>query len=181
MSLIIWLLIEGSFVSRTISGAMSLLITSVASNVGRISSKFILSFVMMVLPFFVILILLLSMISSSANCEILIFSFSHILFSCYKMWLVLCTLFFECAEIDYPSSRTYSLNEWIPWSRDTIQGGHYNLCILNFFIHCFKLFFDPGDLCEVWLYGLRILDLHILQPVPQSHLPVYVLSFKQFG
>ena len=47
-----------------------------------------------------------------------------------------------------------------------ILGGHYhNFCILHFFFYCFKLFFDLRDPCKVLLYGLCVLDLHILQLV----------------
>ena len=74
MSLFILLLVEGASTFRTISEVISLVITSVASNVGRIYSEFLMPFVMMVLPFVVMVILLLSMISSGVNCEILIFN-----------------------------------------------------------------------------------------------------------
>ena len=91
--------------------------------------------------------------------------------------LLVCALPRVCWKQSLPSG-THSSNEWIPCPRETIQGGHYNLCILHFFIHCFKLFFDLRYPCKVWLYGLCILDLHILQLVPQIHLLIYVLPFK---
>ena len=37
------------------------------------------------------------------------------------------------------------------------------------------------DPCKVWLYGLCILDLHILQQFSQSHIPIYALLFKYIG
>ena len=45
------------------------------------------------------------------------------------------------------------------WSWEAIQGGHYHFCILHFFFPRLKLLFD------LWLHGLYILDLHILQLV----------------
>ena len=82
-----------------------------------------------------------------------------------------------CWKQSLPSG-THSSNEWIPWSRETIQGGYHHFCILHFFFDRFKLFFDLRDPCKVWLYHLCILDLHILQLVSQSHPLIYVLPFK---
>ena len=62
-------------------------------------------------------------------------------------------------------SGIHSSNEWIPWSWEAIQGGYHHFCILHFFFNHFNLFSDLRDPCKVWLYGLCILDLHILQLV----------------
>ena len=90
---------------------------------------------------------------------------------------LVCTLPRVYWKYSLPSG-THSSNEWIPWSWEGIQGGYHNFCILYFFIHCFKLFFDLRDPCKVWLYGLCILDLYILQLISQSHLLIYILPFK---
>ena len=157
---------------------MFLIITSVALNVGRISSEFLLSFVMIFLSFVVMVILLLSMISLGVNYESFIFSFSHLLFSYYDSIFFLCPIFLDSTEIDQISSGTISLNEWIPWSWETIQGGHNNLFFFYLLFNLFELFIDLSNPCEVKLYSLGVLYLHILQVVPQSQLPVDVLSFE---
>ena len=104
MYFLILLLVEGAFVSRTISQVMWLIITSVASNIGRISS--VLSFVMMVLPFVVMVILLVSLIYSGVNCERLILNCSHVLFSYYELRFFFCTFFPESTKVDRTSFGT---------------------------------------------------------------------------
>ena len=79
MSLILF--IEGVFVLRKISCKVPLFITSVTSNVGRISSELLL---FLVLLFVVMVVLLLFVVSSCVDCESLIFSCSHLLFSSYE-------------------------------------------------------------------------------------------------
>ena len=101
-------------------------------------------------------------------------------FSLLLLWVELhlvCTLPRVSWKWSLPSG-THSSNEWIPWSWESIQGGYHNVCILYFFFYCFKLFFDFRDPCKVWLYGLCILDLNILQLVSPSHLSICVLPFK---
>jgi len=71
---LVWLVVEGAFVSQTVYGVVSFFIISVASSIGRISTQFIFSCVMMVLPSIVMMVLLISIISSGVNCESLIFS-----------------------------------------------------------------------------------------------------------
>ena len=68
-----------------------------------------------------------------------------------------------------------------PMILEAIQGGYHHFCILHFFFYCYKLFFDLRYPCKVWLYGLCILDLHILQLFSQSHILIYVLPFKWLG
>ena len=95
------------------------------------------------------------------------------MFSCFIYFL--CTLFSEFAEIYQPPYCINSLNEWVPWSRDTIQGSHYNLSFAEILFNNFKLLFDLRNSCEVRLYSLRVLYLHILQLVPQSHILIDAL------
>ena len=49
------------------------------------------------------------------------------------------------------------LNEWIPWSWETIQGGHNILSFFYPFFTCFELFLDLRNHREVGLCGLWIL------------------------
>ena len=44
-------------------------------------------------------------------------------------------------------------------------GRPFKVAITTFAFYCFKLFSALRDPCKVWLYGLYILDLHILQLV----------------
>ena len=109
MYFLIGLLVDIFFVPGTISGVVSLLITSVSSNIGRmIFSELLLSFMMMFLPLVVMVVLLLY---CGVSCESLIFSCSHILFSCYESKFFLCAFFSESAERDQVPSCTDSLNE----------------------------------------------------------------------
>ena len=118
----------------------------------------------------------LSLISSSVNCGSLIFSCSHLLISCYESSFLLCAFFPEYAKGDQLPSCTHSLNEWIPWSWEAIQGGHNNLF---FFFDCFKLFLELSNPCEVGLHGLSVHCLHILQLIPQCQFFIDVISFTQ--
>ena len=59
---------------------------------------------------------------------------------------------------------------FLSWMNPMILVGYHHFCILHFFFYCFKLFFDLRDPCKVWLHGLCILDLHILQLVSQSNI-----------
>ena len=145
------LLVEGVLVLVTISCKVSLFTTSVASNVWRIFSELVL---FPVLIFVVMVVLLLFVVSSGVYCESLIFSCSHILFSCYESRLYFFTLFLESAKRDHLPSCTYFLNERVPWSWEAIQGSHHNLSFCIFF-KCFKLFLDLRNPCEVGLYSLH--------------------------
>ena len=60
---------------------------------------------------------------------------------------------------------THSSHEWIPWSLEAIQGGYHHFFIIHFFFYCYNLFFDLRDPRKLWLYGLCILDLYIIQLV----------------
>ena len=101
-----------------------------------------------------------SLDGSSLKGESLIFSCSHILFSYYESSFFLCVLFPESAETNH------FLLENIPCINESHdQGGYHHLCILHFFFYRFKLFFYLRDPCKVWLHGLCIPDLHILQLV----------------
>ena len=137
------------------------------------------SFVMVVLPFVVMVILHLSTISFGVNYESLIFSCSHLFFSSYEPNFFLCTFFSESVETDQVLFGTYSLNEWIPWSRETIQGGHNNIYFFYVLFDGLKLFLDLSNPYEVGLHGLWVLYIHILYLIPQCHLLIDVLSFKQ--
>ena len=127
----------------------------------------------------VLLLPLLLVFLIGVNCEVFIFISSHLLFSCYESSFFLCELFLDSDERDQLPSCIDSLNEWVPWSRETIQGSHYNSSFFDVLVNRFKLFFDLSNLCEVRLYSLRFLYLHILQLVPQFQLPINVISFKQ--
>ena len=120
MSFLVGPFVGGAFVLGTISGVVSLLITCVTYNTRYISYLFPLYFVLRVLPFVVMMVLLLSMIYSGVNCESFIFSCSHLIFSCYDSSFFLCAFFPKYVESDHLLSGTYSLNEWIPWSWETI-------------------------------------------------------------
>ena len=107
--------------------------------------------------------------------ESLIFSWSHILFSYYESSFF---FFLESAKSNHFLLAHIPCMNGFPWSQEAIQGGYHHFCILHFFFYCYKLFFDLRDPRKVWLYGLCILDLHILQLFTQSHILIYVLPFK---
>ena len=113
-----------SFSWWEISCKMSIFITSIALNIGRISLGHILFLVLNLVVIKCILLLLILEYLPGVNCKILIFSCSHILFYCHTLRFCLCTFFLEYAEIHQSPSCTNSLNEWVPWSRETIQGSH---------------------------------------------------------
>ena len=93
---------------KTISCKVSLFITSVASDVGRILYELLL---FLVLSLVVMVILLLLVFISSVNNERLSFSFSHLFFSCYESILFLCAFFLESPERDQPPPCIDSFNE----------------------------------------------------------------------
>ena len=120
------------------------------------------------------MVLLLSMISYGVNCES-----SHLL----SLWakLLLVCIFPYSIEGDQLPSCTYSLNEWIPWSWEAIQGGHKNLSFFHILFGCFKLFLYLRNPCEVELHGLWVMYLHILKWVTQCHLSIDIISIIQDG
>ena len=68
------------------------------------------------------------------NHETLIFNFSNLHFSDYELSFILCALFPDSSKGNQIPSSTHSLNEWIPWSWEAIQGGYKKLL---FFFDCF--------------------------------------------
>ena len=60
----------------------------------------------------------------------------HLHFSYYESSFFLCALFPKSAEGNQLPFGTHSLNEWIPWSWETIQGGYNNIF---FFFGCFVI------------------------------------------
>ena len=169
MSFLVWFLVEGASISRTTSGVVSLLITSVLSNVGRIPFVFccddgppsfydsfwseLWEIDLQLLPSSPLFVM-----SRDSSCV----HSSHCL-----------------AEIDQLPSCTYSLNEWIPWYWEAIQGGHNNLSLFHILFNFFKLFLDLNNPFEVRMHGLWVLYLRIFQLVPQCHISVDILSFVQ--
>ena len=45
---------------------------------------------------------------------------------------------------------SYSSHEWIPWSWESIQGGHHHFYILHFFFYWFKLLLIWKTLMTAW-------------------------------
>ena len=117
-----------------------------------------------------------SLEGSSLDGESFIFICSYLLFSSYEL-----SFFF------FPDSAesNHFLLAHIPQMNESHDPGRPFKVVITtsafstfFFFYRFKLFFDLRDPCKVWLYGLFILDLHILQPVSQSNILIYVLPFK---
>ena len=167
-----------SFPNGTISCKVSLFITSITLNIWNISFVLLsfLVFIIFVVKF--LLLLLLLEVLLGVNCERLIICFSHIFFSSHKSRFFLCTFFSKSTEGDQFPSCTNSLNEWFPWYRETIQGSYYNFSFLKILFYYSKLFFDLRNPCEVRLYSIRVMFIHILQLAPQIHISVDVLPFE---
>ena len=73
--------------------------------------------------------------------------------------------------------RVWSLYSWVEFICIITWGIFSSVSMMSLF-DFFKLFFDLRNPYEVRLYSLRVLYLHILQLVSQSHLSVDVLSFE---
>ena len=71
---------------------------------------------------------------------------------------------------------------FLEWMNPMILGGHSRwlsqLMHFHFFFYYLKLFFYLRDPFKVCLYGLYILDLHILQLVSQSHVLINFVPLK---
>ena len=142
-----------------VSCKVSLFITSVASDVRRIFFELLLFLVLLLV---VMVVLLLLVVPPSVSSENLIFSLPHILFSSYESRLFLCAFFSDLVEMDQLPSYTNSLNEWIPWSREVIQGSDHSIYFCYIFFNGFKFFLDLSNPFEVGLYILWVLYLQIL-------------------
>ena len=85
------------------------------------------------------LIQMLRWISNSSRVEIFIFLIDWgIFFGRWELDLQRRASSFSQSllKVSLPSG-THSLNEWIPWSWEAIQGGHHHFCILHFFFSWF--------------------------------------------
>ena len=61
---------------------------------------------------------------------------------------------------------------------DTIQGSHYNFSFYEILFNYFKLLFDLSNPCEVRLYSLKFMYIHIFQLVLKICILIDVLSFE---
>ena len=103
------------------------------------------------------------------ECEIFIFSFSHLLFPYYELSFFLCALFPEFAEMNH------FLMAHIPWMNESHDPGRpFKVAISTSAF--FTSSFTTSSCYLIW--ETLILDLHILQLVSLGHILIFVLPFK---
>ena len=83
------------------------------------------------------------------------------MFSSYESIFFLCEFFTKFVESDQLIYGEYTLNEQIPWSWDTIQGGHNNLSFFYILFAASSCSLILETLVK-GLHGLWVLYLHIL-------------------
>ena len=87
-----------------------------------------------------------------------------------RAWYSIAPIFFFFLE---STKSNHFLSAHIPWINESHDPGDYHhFCILHFFFYRLKLFSNLRHPRKVWLYGLCILDFHILQLFSQSYLLV---------